>query len=255
MKAPIAPMAQVIGLTQGYGRQPVIDGLDLDVHPGVTALLGPDGAGKTTLLRTLSTLLPPREGRLVLFGSDIRTERDARRARRRIGALPPDSDRHPAFSVADFVHYCAWQREVPKRKREAATRQALASVGLQDRSRERMKSLSGGMLRRAGIAAAIVGRPSFVLLDEPTVGLEPAQRLAFRRLVRSLADRGTAVLLTTDLAEDVCADCDSVTVLSEGRARYRGTADALAAEAPPTAPGGTPLERGYLSVLADPATR
>ncbi|MFG3254445.1 ATP-binding cassette domain-containing protein [Streptomyces sp. NPDC048172] len=246
-----AAIAQVVGLVQGYGREPVIEGLDLGVPSGVTGLLGPNGAGKTTLLRTLSTLLPPRDGRLVLFGQEIRTERDARRARRRIGALPQDFGYYPAFSVEDFVHYCAWLREVPKRARGDATRRALAAVGLEDRARERMKVLSGGMLRRAGIAAAIVGAPSLVLLDEPTVGLDPAQRLDFRRLIRSLAREGTAVVLSTHLVEDVQAVCDGVTVLSEGRVRYRGTPGRLAGEAVWGAAGDTPLERGYMSVLGE----
>ena len=246
-----APVAQVAGLAQGYSRQPVIEGLDLAVTPGVTGLLGPNGAGKTTLLRTLSTLLPPRSGSVLLFGREIRTERDARRARRRIGSLPQDFGYYPAFSVSDFVRYCAWLREVPKGECADATRRALAAVGLEDRARERMKALSGGMLRRAGIAAAIVGSPSLVLLDEPTVGLDPAQRLDFRRLIRSLAQGGTAVLLSTHLVEDVGAVCDTVTVLAEGRIRYEGSPDHLAAQGSSAAPGDTPLERGYMSVLGE----
>ncbi|WP_405808413.1 ATP-binding cassette domain-containing protein [Streptomyces sp. NBC_01520] len=223
--------------------------MNLEIAPGVTGLLGPNGAGKTTLLRTLSTISPPRAGDLELFGQKISAERSARLARRRIGYLPQDFGYYPSFSVSDFVHYCAWLREVPSRKASAATRQAIAAVGLSERARDRMKALSGGMLRRAGIAAAIVGSPPLVLLDEPTVGLDPAQRLDFRRLIRSLAQDGTAVLLSTHLVEDVGAACDTVIVLREGELVYRGTPANLAGAARDNAPGDSPLERGYMTVL------
>ncbi|MEU8760992.1 ATP-binding cassette domain-containing protein [Streptomyces sp. NPDC048659] len=224
--------------------------MNLSVLPGVTGLLGPNGAGKTTLFRTLATITPPRSGALELFGAPVTGERDVRRARRRIGYLPQDFGYYPAFSVADFVRYCAWLREVPAKEADAATGAALAAVGLADRARDRMKTLSGGMLRRAGIAAAIVGSPSLLLLDEPTVGLDPAQRLDFRELIRSLARAGTAVVLSTHLVEDVAAACDTVLVLDGGRMVHSGTPQGLADRATPAAPGGSPLERGYMAVLA-----
>ncbi|MFE9796692.1 ATP-binding cassette domain-containing protein [Streptomyces goshikiensis] len=165
----------------------------------------------------------PQRGRPELFGSPVTNERQARHVRRRIGYLPQDFGCYPAFSITDFVRYCAWLREVPSKSADSATKEALAAVGLADRARDRMKSLSGGMLRRAGIAAAIVGSPSLLLLDEPTVGLDPAQRLDFRELIRSLAHAGAAVLLSTHLVE----------------------------LATPAAPGDSPLERGYMTVLGN----
>ncbi|MEU7054531.1 ATP-binding cassette domain-containing protein [Streptomyces sp. NPDC046197] len=238
------------GLSQGYGRRRVIDGLNLTIGPGVTGLLGPNGVGKTTLLRTLSTVTPPKAGSLELFGEEIRTEAAARRARRKIGYLPQDFGYYPNFSVADFVYYCAWLREIPDKQAGEATDRAIASVALGDRAREKMKSLSGGMLRRAGIAAAIVGAPPLVLLDEPTVGLDPEQRLDFRELIRSLAREGVGVLLSTHLVEDVGAACDKVLVLHGGQIRYQGTPKKLAEIAVESAPGDSPLERGYMTVLA-----
>ncbi|MBD0709072.1 multidrug ABC transporter ATP-binding protein [Streptomyces sp. CBMA291] len=237
-------------LTQGYGGRRVIEGLDLTIRPGITGLLGPNGAGKTTLFRTLATIAPPRSGGLELFGRPVTGERDVRQARRRIGYLPQDFGYYPSFSVTDFVRYCAWLREVPAGKAGPATREALDAVGLADRARDRMKSLSGGMLRRAGIAAAIVGSPSLLLLDEPTVGLDPAQRLDFRALIRSLAGAGAAVVLSTHLVEDVGAACDTVLVLGDGRVVHRGTPQELADRATATAPGDSPLERGYMTVLS-----
>ncbi|MEV5981227.1 ATP-binding cassette domain-containing protein [Streptomyces sp. NPDC052114] len=251
---PPTPAARLTALTQGYGRDRIIEHLDLTVSTGVTGLLGPNGAGKTTLLRTLSTIAAPRSGSVELFGERIRGERDARRARRHIGYLPQDFGYYPSFSVQDFVRYCAWLREVPGRTAREATRDALAAVGLADRAESRMKSLSGGMLRRAGIAAAIVGEPSLVLLDEPTVGLDPAQRLDFRKLIRSLAEDGAAVLLSTHLVEDVSVACDTVLVLQDGSIVHRGTPQELALSAAKDAPGDSPLERGYMTVLDNGST-
>ncbi|MFJ4854102.1 ATP-binding cassette domain-containing protein [Streptomyces sp. NPDC088730] len=245
------PIARLAALTQGYGSRSIIDNLDLSIQPGVTGLLGPNGAGKTTLFRTLATITPPWSGSLELFGNLVSNERQARRARRRIGYLPQDFGYYPSFSVTDFVRYCAWLREVPSKKADAMTKEALAAVGLADRAQVSMKSLSGGMLRRAGIAAAIVGSPSLLLLDEPTVGLDPAQRLDFRQLIRSLALAGTAVVLSTHLVEDVGVACDAVLVLNDGQVRHSSTPAQLAELAKPTAPGDSPLERGYMTVLGD----
>ncbi|MFE6099189.1 ABC transporter ATP-binding protein [Streptomyces laurentii] len=249
------PVVRLTDLTQGYGGRRVIENLSLTIPPGVTGLLGPNGAGKTTLLRTLATITPPRDGGIELFGAPVTTEREARHARRRIGYLPQDFGFYPAFSVTDFVRYCAWLREVPSREAGPATERALAAVGLADRARDRMKALSGGMLRRAGIAAALVGSPSLLLLDEPTVGLDPAQRLDFRDLIRSLARDGAAVVLSTHLVEDVGAACDTVLVLGEGRVVHSGTPRQLVERADPAAPGDSPLERGYMTVLGGAGRR
>ncbi|MEU4096683.1 ATP-binding cassette domain-containing protein [Streptomyces sp. NPDC026673] len=247
----IVPVARLTALTQGYGARRIIEDLNLSIQPGVTGLLGPNGAGKTTLFRTLATITPPQGGGLELFGKPVTSERDVRQVRRRIGYLPQDFGYYPGFSIADFVRYCAWLREVPSKEAESATEEALAAVGLTDRARDRMRSLSGGMLRRAGIAAAIVGSPSLLLLDEPTVGLDPAQRLDFRDLIRSLARAGAAIVLSTHLVEDVSAACDTVLVLSDGQVVHSGTPQQLVELATPTAPGDTPLERGYMTVLGN----
>lgn len=245
----LSPIARLATVAQGYGNRRIIENLDLSVYPGVTGLLGPNGAGKTTLFRTLATITPPWSGDVELFGRPVNGERQARRARRQIGYLPQDFGFYPAFSIADFVRYCAWLREVPTKDADSMTREALGAVGLADRAQDQMKSLSGGMLRRAGIAAAIVGTPSLLLLDEPTVGLDPAQRLDFRELIRSLALAGTAVVLSTHLVEDVGAACDTVLVLNEGRVLHSSTPLQLAELADLAAPGDNPLERGYMTVL------
>ncbi|MEV6926807.1 ATP-binding cassette domain-containing protein [Dactylosporangium sp. NPDC051485] len=228
-------------------------GLDLDVGVGVLGLLGPNGAGKTTLLRTLATVLPPRRGTLTVLGERVRSERTARRARRNIGYLPQDFGYFPGFTVYDFVRYAAWLREVRRVDAHRRTLDAIEAVGLADRRDALMKALSGGMLRRAGIASAIVGEPRLLLLDEPTVGLDPAQRLEFRALIRSLA--GRAVVLSTHLVEDVAAVCDDVAVMNAGAVVFRGGPEALSSAADPAAVGDSPIERGYMTVLSGEAVR
>jgi ABC-2 type transport system ATP-binding protein len=222
--------------------------LDLIVGTGVLGLLGPNGAGKTTLLRTLATILPPLDGVLTFQGEEIRSEGAARRARRQIGFLPQTFGYFPGFSVYDFVRYCAWLREVPSGEARGATLAAVEQVGLTDRMHDKLKTLSGGMIRRLGIAQAIVGGSRLLLLDEPTVGLDPAQRLEFREVIRNLDN--VAVVLSTHLVEDVAAVCDEVAVLAAGRLAFRGSTDDLVAAGVAGAAGDNAIERGYMSVLA-----
>ncbi|NUK54098.1 ATP-binding cassette domain-containing protein [Streptomyces lunaelactis] len=236
------------GLSQRLGRKDVLSSIDLNLSPGVLGLLGPNGAGKTTLLKTLATVLPPAQGELAIHGTAIHSERSARAARRHIGFLPQDFGYYPNFKVRDFVLYCAWLRGVPKSQARSAADEAITRVDLTERSRDKLKQLSGGMLRRVGIAAATVGSPELVLLDEPTVGLDPGQRLGFRELVRGM--RSSAVVLSTHLVEDVAAVCDEIAVLRCGSIVFRGTPDELEQRARPGVPGDSPLEQGYMAVLS-----
>jgi ABC-2 type transport system ATP-binding protein len=240
---------KLTNVSQGYGRTQIIDGLDLEMTPGVVGLLGPNGAGKTTLLRTMATVLPPTGGIVCLDGVPIETERAARAARTKIGYLPQDFGFDPGMRVADFVRYAAWMRGVPPRDWDPAAELALAQVDLGDHRRTRMKRLSGGMRQRAGIAWAIVGQPSLILLDEPTVGLDPRQRLQFRNVVAGL--RGSVVVLSTHLIDDIDAICEQVIVLHSGRPRFVGTTKELAALSRDDLPGNTDLERGYMNVLPE----
>lgn len=234
------------GISQGYGRKTVLDGVSIELRTGTTALLGPNGAGKSTLLRTLATVQPHRSGRLVIDGRDIRSEGLARKARRALGYLPQDFGYDPAMRVVDFVHYGAWTRGVPRERRIEDARDALDYVGLADRACEKMGRLSGGMRQRAGIAWAIVGRPPVVLLDEPTVGLDPEQRLHFRDLLRGLSD--TAVLLSTHLTDDVDAVCERVGVMSAGSIVFTGTTAELNA-LDDGGRGNSSIERAYMALL------
>ncbi|ASW53168.1 ATP-binding cassette domain-containing protein [Plantactinospora sp. KBS50] len=240
-------------LAQGYGKTVVIDRLTLTLQPGITALLGPNGAGKTTLLRTLATILPPRFGTIRIDGIEVDGERGARRARDRIGYLPQDFGVDPQMTVSDFVEYAAWLRGVRSGQRWRSVGEAIDMVDLADQRRTKMRKLSGGMRRRAGIAWAIVGRPRLILLDEPTVGLDPRQRLQFRKIITSLGD--AVVVLSTHLIDDVEAICDRVVVLHGGVAKFDGTVQGMSALGPDDLPGHSALERAYMHLLPESERR
>jgi ABC-2 type transport system ATP-binding protein len=236
-------------LRQGYPGRVVLEGLDLELRPGVTGLLGPNGAGKSTLMRTLATVQPPLGGRIVLDGVTIDGEKAARYIRRRIGYLPQRFGWDPGMRVGDFVEYGAWMREVPGKHRARAVERALSQVDLENRKHERMSRLSGGMRQRAGIAWAIVGDPGLVILDEPTVGLDPRQRLQFRQILGGLTD--ATVLLSTHLIDDVAASCEHVIVLHSGRVLFTGEVSEMADRAGDGVVGHTPLERAYMELLPE----
>ncbi|WP_217142091.1 ATP-binding cassette domain-containing protein [Streptomyces sp. AC627_RSS907] len=240
---------QLSALRQGYRARVILKDLNLALAPGVTGLVGPNGAGKTTLMRTLATVLPPAGGTIELDGTAITSERAARQARRHIGYLPQKFGWDAGMKVQDFVEYGAWLREVPKDRRREAVEKALLQVDLLERRNERMSRLSGGMRQRAGIAWAIVGDPGLVLLDEPTVGLDPRQRLQFRRILSELTD--TTVLLSTHLIDDVAAACDRVIVLHSGSILFDGGAAEMEALGRDGFPGATQIERAYMELLPE----
>lgn len=247
-------MVQLIstrGLSQGYGMTTVLEGLDFDVEPGVTGLLGPNGAGKTTLLRTLATVVPPRSGALTVRGADATDPRRLKGIRRHIGFLPQTFGYPKNFTVAEFVQYSAWLRGLANADRPEAVRAAVRAVDLSDAENTKMSRLSGGMRQRVGIAATIVGDPAVVILDEPTVGLDPMQRIAFRDIIKGVPERYEAcVLLSTHLVEDVGACCDHVAVMNRGRISWSGAVNDFAKVAEPGAPGATDLERAYSTALS-----
>jgi len=226
------------------GRRMAVDGVDLSLATGVHGLLGPNGAGKTTLIRALATVLRPASGELDLLGGA-----DVREVRRRLGYLPQEFGFYRRFTVREFVEYMAWLKEMPKVDIPGAVQRAIERAGLTDRADSKLKTLSGGMVRRAGIAQAIVNDPAILLLDEPTAGLDPAQRMQFRQLLRDLTE-DTCVVVSTHLVEDVAAACSDVILLDNGRVVFQGAATELAAAGTAADAGDSPMERGYSALLA-----
>ena len=219
------------GLHKRLGEREALAGLDLMAQGGVVTVLGPNGAGKTTLLRCLATVLPRDDGRLLIDGLDPVHETDRVEIRRRLGYLP----QHPTFSskarVFDVVDYLAVLKgDVEPRRRRGAVMAALRRVGLGDRVADRMSTLSGGMQRRVGIAQALVASPALLVLDEPTAGLDPDQRLGLRSLLGEMADRST-VIVSTHLIHDAAAISDQIVVVDGGRSVFAGSARQLATAA------------------------
>ena len=241
---------EITDLTRRFGRNRAVGGVDLALEAGVFGLLGPNGAGKTSLLRMLATVIPPSSGTLKLLGRDPSSYPQRRQIRRRLGYLPQNLGYYPGFTVAEFVEYFALLKEMPPERVPTAVAAAVERTGLGDKARAKLRTLSGGMLRRAGIAQAIVNEPELLLLDEPTAGLDPEQRVTFRAMLRDLGQRAT-VIVSTHLVEDVGAACSQVALMDQGKIVFCGTPAELTAQAEGTnAAGDAPLERGYSAVLA-----
>ena len=240
---------EITGLNRRFGRTTAVAGVNLQAGPGVFGLLGPNGAGKTSLLRMMATAIPPTSGRLRLLGRDPGRYGPRREIRRQLGYLPQNLGYYPGFTVAEFVEYFALLKEMPAARIPAAVEAAVDRAELGGKAKARLRTLSGGMLRRVGIAQAIVNEPELLLLDEPTAGLDPEQRVAFRALLRDMGQRAT-VVVSTHLVEDVGAACAQVALMDQGKIVFHGTPGELAARGESCGIGDAPLERGYSAVLA-----
>jgi ABC-2 type transport system ATP-binding protein len=222
------PALRVEQLTRRYGRTTALDRVSLRLDRGIIGLLGPNGAGKTTLLSILATVASPDSGRLTVLGFDPAEPAQRLEIRRRLGYLPQDLGYHRHFTVAAFLDYVAILKEITdSRTRHAEVARALAAVGLTERAGHRIRTLSGGMRRRLGLAQALLGGPDLLVLDEPVSGLDPEQRLRFRELLSRLPG-DPVVLLATHQVEDVTAVCSAVVVLLAGQVRFCGTPAGLA---------------------------
>jgi ABC-2 type transport system ATP-binding protein len=216
------------GLSRRYGSTLALDDVDFALDRGITGLLGPNGAGKTTLLSILATVSEPDAGKVTMLGLDPRDRAERVELRRRLGYLPQELGYHRHFTVAGFLDYVATLKEITNRRRRAEeVARVLAAVGLEARARTRIRALSGGMRQRVGIAQALLGRPELLILDEPTAGLDPEQRLRFRELLSDLPG-GPVIVLSTHQADDIAAICPHVLVLLHGRIDFTGTPVELA---------------------------
>jgi len=216
------------GVEKSYGRTRAVAGVDFSAEPGITGLLGPNGAGKTTLMRMLATVLAPDDGRLRLLGHDPAEAAGRLAIRRRLGYVPQEPGFHRSFTAFEFVDYVAILKEMTDRRaRHDDVRRVLSLVGLTDVAAKRIRALSGGMRRRVALAQALLGSPDLLVLDEPTAGLDPEQRLRFREVVSEVATDAT-VVLSTHQTEDVSALCQRVVVMHEGHIRYDGSVRGLA---------------------------
>lgn len=215
------------GLTHRYGKFTAVDGLDLLVRPGETVgLLGPNGAGKTTAIRVLTTLTPIQQGQVHILGLDAR--RDTMDIRYNIGYVPQQLSIEAALTGRQNVELFARLYDIGRRDRAARVAEAIDAMGLTEVADKPAGSYSGGMVRRLELAQALVNRPSLLLLDEPTVGLDPIARdSVWDQVERMQQDFGMAVLLTTHYMGEADALCDWVVLMHHGRLQAEGTPSEL----------------------------
>ncbi|MEU7986261.1 ABC transporter ATP-binding protein [Streptosporangium canum] len=223
---------EISRLTKTYkGGVRALDGLDLDVPTGMYGLLGSNGAGKTTLMRILAGLLRPTSGTVRVGGHDITTADGRLAVQRTLGYLPQSLGVYPDLTARQFLDYIALLKGLdsrPSRRRRIG--ELLETVALTQDADRRLKGFSGGMLRRVGIAQALLADPRLLVVDEPTTGLDPEERIRFRILLSRLAGDRT-VLLSTHIVEDVAQTCRSLAVLDKGRLVFRGEVGELVSRA------------------------
>ncbi|MBE3590641.1 MAG: ABC transporter ATP-binding protein [Firmicutes bacterium] len=202
-------------VTKRYGPRRGVEDVSFEVRRGeIVGLLGPNGAGKTTTLRLLTGYLPPMSGRILVDGLDIEEEPFA--VRRRIGYLPDNPPLYPEMTVRAYLHFAAALRDVPGRLRAARVDAALERFGLGDVAGRLIGRLSRGYRQRVGLAQAVVHDPDVLVLDEPTVGLDPRQVSEMRETIRSLA-RDHTIVFSSHILSEVQALCERVVILHEGR--------------------------------------
>jgi ABC-2 type transport system ATP-binding protein len=215
-------MIEVEALRKAYGSVVAVDGITFTAPPGaVFGLLGPNGAGKSTTLNCLSGLFPPTGGSVRVLGHDV--VRDGVAARREMGVVPQELALYDDLSVAENLAYWggAWGLQGAERRTRVAD--ALERIGLADRAKDLVKSLSGGMKRRLNFGCGVVHRPRVLLLDEPTVGVDPQSRVRLLELVRGEAAAGACVLYTTHYMEEAQGLCDRIGIIDHGRLVALGT--------------------------------
>ena len=217
---------QICNLQKIYGKEPnivyALNDVTFSVEGGVFGLLGHNGAGKTTLMKMLATISKSTSGSVSVCGFD--TQRQGDEVRKLIGYLPQELNMYPSLSVLDFVCYMAELRGI-KDKRKAIN--VLEQVDMAQFAKRRISQLSGGMKRRVGIAAALVGDPRVLIVDEPTAGLDPEERVRFRGVLSRFAKDGKCVFLSTHIVEDVYQLCEQLAVLRKGSLFFYGSADQL----------------------------
>ncbi|MFC0529676.1 ABC transporter ATP-binding protein [Phytohabitans kaempferiae] len=226
----------VRGLRYAFGDTVAVDGIDLDVAPGeIFGLLGPNGAGKTTTIRAITTLLPVPRHTVSVLGLDVRRRRIA--VRRLIGYVPQLLSADGALTGRQNVSLFARLYDVPRRERAARVDEAIAAMGLSDAAERPAGTYSGGMIRRLELAQALVSSPRLLVLDEPTIGLDPVARAGvWERIAQVRRDTGMTVLVTTHYMDEAEHSCDRVALMHRGHIRAVGTPAELIASLDATGP-------------------
>lgn len=211
-------------LTKQFGSHIAVDRVNFSFTPGVYGLLGANGAGKTTLMRMICDVMRPTSGSVLFGGTPIDQLGDGYRAR--LGYLPQDFGYYPDFTACDFMMYLASLKGLTAQQAKVRTRELLGVVGLAEAAKRKVKTFSGGMKQRLGIAQAVLNDPSVLVLDEPTAGLDPKERVRFRNLISSLA-QDKIVILSTHIVSDVEYIADEILVMRAGGIITTGTVEEI----------------------------
>jgi ABC-2 type transport system ATP-binding protein len=220
-------MIEIKNLTKVYGSGSkavhALNQIDLTIDSGMFGLLGPNGAGKTTLMRIIAGIVHPSGGQVIVNSYDLSREQDRTAVKAVLGYLPQELGLYPELSARQFVDYMAILKGVDDSSlRKRRVRETLEMVGLDNQADRKIKGFSGGMKRRVGIAQALVNDPRIMIVDEPTAGLDPEERIRFRNLLVDLATE-RIVLLSTHIVEDIGQTCRDMAVLSKGKILFRGS--------------------------------
>ncbi|WP_432016235.1 ATP-binding cassette domain-containing protein [Streptomyces hydrogenans] len=234
--------------TYAYRRwtRPILQDFSYRLPHGLTILLGPNGAGKSTLLKLAASVTRPRSGTVTLGRLDSR----AKAYRRAVAWMPQDITPMPSLTARAYVAYVGWLKGMNRGDAWDRAARALARVELSDQADVRTSRLSGGQLRRVGVAAALVHDARVLLLDEPTAGMDPRQRRVFRDVLSSLTDEVSVLMSTHDVA-DLAEEADQVTVVDGGRILHSGATSTFLAHAPAGVAPGRAAEAAYTSLLGD----
>ena len=221
-------MIEVKNLVKRYGNHYAVDHLSFTVEDGqVFGFLGPNGAGKSTTMNIMTGYLAATEGQVLVEGHDILDEPEA--ARKNIGYLPEIPPLYPDMTVLEYLHFCAQLKKIPKGERDDQLNQVLALTHLEDMSHRLIQNLSKGYRQRVGLAQAILGFPKIIILDEPTVGLDPKQVVEIRDLIRHLSREHT-VILSSHILSEIRAVCDHVLIIRKGKFVVCDTPESLEAK-------------------------
>ncbi|MCB0281604.1 MAG: ABC transporter ATP-binding protein [Calditrichae bacterium] len=220
-------------LSQIYpNKNRALDDVNLEISDGLFGLLGPNGAGKSTLMRILVTLMKPTSGDVLVDGLDLHKHR--KEIRSKLGYLPQDFSTFPKIKTWEFLDYCARLAGIKDKKiRIARIDEMLERVGLFEAREKLANKLSGGMKRRVGIAQALIGDPKILIVDEPTTGLDPEERIRFRNLLTEMSREERIIILSTHIVGDISSTCRDMALLKQGRVSFNGAPEILIEKARP----------------------
>lgn len=213
---------EIKNLTKIYprGKKKALDGVNISIGEGIFGLIGRNGAGKTTLMRIVATIMDATDGEIYFDGKELNANKDEFRSS--LGYLPQSTKLMPQLNIVEFLDYvCIMKGIKNKSERQSRIAAAIETVGLVGEEKKRLRNYSGGMLRRAGIAQALIGDPKVLIIDEPTTGLDPEERLYFLNLLSKIA-RDRTIIFSTHITADIEHLCQNICVLEQGEVKYLG---------------------------------